>query len=112
MKSKFSASLKWLLSKSNQTCLSEPFFEENELGKSLRAEIVQELISGSLYCNACSNLFSTKFDHLTHVIEYLANNSVIVTDENDEPVTWQIISQDSPFYVVRIFFILKYIFIS
>lgn len=27
-------------------------------------------------------------------------NSIQVTDENDDPVTPQIISQDSPFYVV------------
>ncbi|CAF0704892.1 unnamed protein product [Brachionus calyciflorus] len=99
--SKFSASLKWLLCKSelDTSFLHEPFFEENELGKSLRNEIVQELINGNLYCMACRNLFQSNFETISDILEFLAMNSIEVNDENDDPVTWQVISQDSPFYV-------------
>lgn len=111
LKAKFSASLKWLLTKaylnSVPACLNEPFFEENELGKALRNDLVQELITGKAYCLACKNIFESNksskysnFNNISDVFDQLARNSIQVTDENDDPVTWQVIAQDSPFYVV------------
>jgi calmodulin-regulated spectrin-associated protein len=112
--SKFQASLKWLLSKSYGNSvpshLNEPFFEENELGKSLRSDIVNELIDGNIYCLACKHLFtlgnsSTNninskylFHDISDVFDHLERTSFEVTDENDDPVTPQVICQDSPFY--------------
>lgn len=87
------------------------------MGKSLRNDILVELISGNVYCIACKNIFQNSgflnakaFMDISDVFEQLARNSIQVTDENDDPVTSQIISQDSPFYVVScqsIFFFYK-----
>lgn len=107
--SKFQASLKWLLFKAygqnTPKHLIEPFFEENELGKTLRNDFVQELINGKVYCLACKNIFSSSnnikltFHDVSDVLDHLSRNSIQCNDENDDPVTQQLISQDSPFYV-------------
>jgi hypothetical protein len=63
--------------------LNEPFFEENELGKSLRNDLVKELISGRVYCAACKNIFNNSalskshqkfsyFSTITDIFEYLS----------------------------------------
>ena len=84
----------------------EPYFEENELGKSLRNDIVRILISGHLYCRTCKNIYSehggannNNYDSIESVLQVLSRNSIHVTDENDEPVTSSLISNDSPFYI-------------
>ena len=90
--------------------MEEPFFEENELGKSLRNELVRELISGQVYCAAAKNIFNNPalssshqkylyFSTVSEVFEQLIKSSVSITDENDDPVNAQVIAQDSPFYV-------------
>lgn len=89
--------------------MEEPFFEENELGKSLRNEIVKELISGKVYCAACKNIFNnaalnkthqkfTYFSTVAEIFDQLTCSSITVIDENDEIVTPDDIADDSPFY--------------
>ena len=46
--------------------------------------------------------------NLHYSIEF--RNSIQVTDENDDPVTPQVIAQDSPFYVVYYFLTLIFFF--
>ena len=124
-KAKFQSSLKWLFTKAYSTSipveLQEPFFEENELGKSLRDDILHELIKGRVYCLAYRNILSfpnlasgssktsannsaNNINSVDDVIQHLTKNAIEVHDENDDLITSQIIAKDSPFYVVRVFF--------
>ena len=73
----------------------------------MRNEILVELINGKVYCNAAKNIFANNgfinaktFLDVTDVFEHLAKNSIQVTDDNDEPVTPQVLAQESQFYVV------------
>ena len=85
------------------------YFSNLKLGKTLRNDFVQELINGKVYCLACKNIFSSSnnikltFHDVSDVLDHLSRNSIQCNDENDDPVTQQLISQDSPFYVVRAF---------
>lgn len=82
-----------------------------KLGKSLRNDIVKILISGHLYCQTCKNIYNESnnsnvvvvYDSIESVLQMLSRNSIQVTDdENDEPVTSSMITNDSPFYIVSL----------
>jgi calmodulin-regulated spectrin-associated protein len=115
-KAKFQASLKWLFGTAYQSdCntlipnhLNEPFFEEIDVGKVLRADLVSELTRGHIYCNVCHEISkdesfnsdkrmkkSKTFNNVSDVLEYLENNSIHVTDDNDDTITWQDIESEN-----------------
>nr|KAG5701295.1 hypothetical protein BaRGS_020657 [Batillaria attramentaria] len=103
---KLKASISWILTKAYGTNIPQQFkdpYYENAAGQlQIKPQLINQLTSSELYCQACSNMFSdtaSQWQGHWSIIQVLSRKGIYVAEAGDAVVTETVLMQTAPFKV-------------
>ncbi|XP_076438027.1 LOW QUALITY PROTEIN: uncharacterized protein LOC143277153 [Babylonia areolata] len=107
-RAKLKASISWLLTKaygsSVPSDLKDPFYEDAKGQLQVKPQLMNQMTSSELYCQACSNMFcdssASQWHGFWSIIQVLSRKGIYVAEDGETVVTETVLMHTAPFKVM------------